>query len=57
MNFKSLIKTLKQKQSDLKKRIAKKQNQRKAIDIEIKRLIREAIAASNKALKNNKKYI
>ena len=33
---KALIKTLKQKQSDLKKRIAKKQNQRKAIDIEIK---------------------
>ena len=52
---KALIKTLKQKQSDLKKRIVKKQNQRKAIDIEIKRLIREAIAASNKALKNNKK--
>ena len=51
----TLIKTLKQKQSDLKKRIVKKQNQRKAIDIEIKRLIREAIAASNKALKNNKK--
>ena len=44
---KALIKTLKQKQSDLKKRIVKKQNQRKAIDIEIKRLIREAIAASN----------
>ncbi len=51
----TLIKILKQKQSDLKKRIVKKQNQRKAIDIEIKRLIREAIAASNKALKNNKK--
>ena len=33
----------------------KKQNQRKAIDIEIKRLIREAIAASNKASENNKK--
>ena len=33
---KALIKTLKQKQSDLKKRIVKKQNQRKAIDIEIK---------------------
>ena len=52
---KALIKTLKQKQSDLRKRIVKKQNQRKVIDIEIKRLIREAIAASNKALKNNKK--
>ena len=54
---KALIKTLKQKQSDLKKRIAKKQNQRKAIDIEIKRLIREAIAASNKASENDKKNI
>ena len=54
---KALIKTLKQKQSDLKKRIVKKQNQRKAIDIEIKRLIREAIAASNKASENNKKNI
>ena len=53
----TLIKTLKQKQSDLKKRIVKKQNQRKAIDIEIKRLIREAIAASNKASENNKKNI
>lgn len=54
---KALIKTLKQKQSDLKKRIVKKQNQRKAIDIEIKRLIREAIAASNEASENNKKNI
>ena len=53
----TLIKTLKQKQSDLKKRIVKKQNQRKAIDIEIKRLIREAIAASNKASENNNKKI
>ena len=53
----TLIKTLKQKQSDLKKRIVKKQNQRKAIDIEIKRLIREAIAASNQASENNKKNI
>ena len=50
----ALIKTLKQKRSDLKRRIVKKQNQRKAIDVEIKRLIREAIAASNKASENNK---
>ena len=52
---KALIKTLKEKQSDLKRRIVKKQNQRKEIDIEIKRLIREAIAASNKASENNNK--
>ena len=51
----ALIKTLKQKQSDLKRRIVKKQNERKAIDVEINRLIREAIAASNKATENNKK--
>ena len=50
-----LIKNLKQKQRTLQQRIVKKQNQRKAIDLEIKRLIREAIAASNKASKNNKK--
>ena len=52
---KALIKTLKQKQSDLKKRIAKKQKQIKEIHIEIKILIREAIAAKNKYLKKNKK--
>ena len=55
MYFNNLIKTLKQKQSDLKRRIVKKQNERKAIDVEINRLIREAIAASNKATENNKK--
>jgi septal ring factor EnvC (AmiA/AmiB activator) len=45
----NLIKTLKRKERSLAAQIAKKQKQRKAIDREINRLIREAIAASNKA--------
>ena len=47
---KSLIKTLEQKQTSLASQILKKEKQQKAIDREINRLIREAIAASNKAL-------
>jgi septal ring factor EnvC (AmiA/AmiB activator) len=53
-----LIKTLKRKERSLAVQIAKKQKQRKAIDREINRLIREAIAASNKAAgkKGNKTF-
>ena len=54
----NLIKTLKRKERSLAAQIAKKQKQRKAIDLEINRLIREAIAASNKAAgkKGNKTF-
>lgn len=54
----NLIKTLKRKERSLAAQIAKKQKQRKAIDREINRLIREAIAASNKAAgkKGNKTF-
>ncbi|MDA9139848.1 peptidoglycan DD-metalloendopeptidase family protein [Flavobacteriaceae bacterium] len=54
----NLIKTLKRKERSLASQIAKKQKQRKAIDREINRLIREAIAASNKAAgkKGNKTF-
>lgn len=54
----NLIKTLKRKERSLAAQIAKKQKQRKAIDREINRLIREAIAASNKAVgkKGNKTF-
>ena len=45
----NLIKTLKRKERSLAAQIAEKKKQRKAIDREINRLIREAIAASNKA--------
>lgn len=45
----SLIKTLKRKERNLAAQISKKEKERKAIDREIKRLIREAIAASNRA--------
>ena len=45
----NLIKTLKRKERSLAAQIAEKEKQRKAIDREINRLIREAIAASNKA--------
>ena len=44
-----LIKSLKQKERSLTAQIEKKEKQRRAIDKEIDRLIREAIAASNKA--------
>lgn len=52
---KSLIKTLERKQTSLASQIAKKEKQQKAIDREINRLIREAIAASNKALGKKRK--
>ena len=54
----NLIKTLKRKERSLAAQIAKKQKQRKAIDREINRLIREAIAASNKSAgkKGNKTF-
>ena len=54
----NLIKTLKRKERSLAAQISKKQKQRKAIDREINRLIREAIAASNKAAgkKGNKTF-
>ena len=52
---KSLIKTLEQKQTSLASQILKKEKQQKAIDREINRLIREAIAASNKALGKKRK--
>lgn len=52
---KSLIKTLEQKQTSLASQISKKEKQQKAIDREINRLIREAIAASNKALGKKRK--
>ena len=52
---KSLIKTLEQKQTSLASQISKKEKQQKAIDREINRLIREAIAASNKALDKKRK--
>ena len=44
-----LIKSLKQKERSLTAQIEKKEKQRRVIDKEIDRLIREAIAASNKA--------
>ena len=46
----SLIKNLKRKERSLAAQISKKQKKRKEIDREINRLIREAIAASNKAV-------
>ena len=52
---KSLIKTLERKQTSLASQISKKEKQQKAIDREINRLIREAIAASNKALDKKRK--
>ena len=52
---KSLIKTLERKQTSLAFQISKKEKQQKAIDREINRLIREAIAASNKALGKKRK--
>jgi septal ring factor EnvC (AmiA/AmiB activator) len=54
----NLIKTLKRKERSLAAQIAEKEKQRKAIDREINRLIREAIAASNKAAgkKGNKTF-
>ena len=52
---KSLIKTLERKQTSLDSQISKKEKQQKAIDREINRLIREAIAASNKALGKKRK--
>lgn len=51
----SLIKTLERKQTSLASQISKKEKQQKAIDREINRLIREAIAASNKALDKKRK--
>ena len=54
-NQKSLIKTLERKQTSLASQISKKEKQQKAIDREINRLIREAIAASNKALGKKRK--
>jgi septal ring factor EnvC (AmiA/AmiB activator) len=51
----SLIKTLERKQTSLASKISKKENQRKVIDREINRLIREAIAASNSASGNKRK--
>lgn len=53
---KRLIKSLKQKRQSLAVKIVKKEKQTRAIDKEINRLIREAIAESNKALgkKGNK---
>ncbi len=54
----NLIKTLKRKERSLAAQIAEKEKKRKAIDREINRLIREAIAASNKAAgkKDNKTF-
>ena len=52
---KSLIKTLERKQTSLASQISIKEKQQKAIDREINRLIREAIAASNKALGKKRK--
>ena len=52
---KSLIKTLERKQTSLASQISKKEKQQKAIDREINRLIREAIAVSNKALGKKRK--
>ena len=54
----NLIKTLKRKERSLAAQIAEKEKQRKAIDREINRLIREAIAASNKVAgkKGNKTF-
>ena len=52
---KSLIKTLERKQTSLASQISKKEKQQKAIDREINRLIREAIAASNEALGKKRK--
>ena len=52
---KSLIKTLERKQTSLASQISKKEKQQKAIDREINRLIREAIAASHKALGKKRK--
>ena len=52
---KSLIKTLERRQKKLASQISKKEKQQKAIDREINRLIREAIAASNKALGKKRK--
>lgn len=51
----SLIKTLERKQTSLASKISKKEKQRKVIDREINRLIREAIAASNSASGNKRK--
>lgn len=45
----ALIKTLKRKERTLAAQISKKERERKVIDREINRLIREAIAASNRA--------
>ncbi len=45
----ALIKTLRRKERTLAAQISKKEKQQKAIDLEINRLIREAIAASNRA--------
>ena len=50
-----MIKTLERKQTSLASQISKKEKQQKAIDREINRLIREAIAASNKALGKKRK--
>ena len=52
---KSLIKTLERKQTSLASQISKKEKQQKAIDREINRLIRKAIAASNEALGKKRK--
>lgn len=52
---KSLIKTLERKQTSLASQISKKEKQQKAIDREINRLIREAIAASNEAFGKKRK--
>jgi septal ring factor EnvC (AmiA/AmiB activator) len=49
INQQSLIKSLKLKAQNLSAQISKKEQQARAIDQEIDRLIREAIAASNKA--------
>lgn len=45
----ALIKTLKRKERTLAAQVSKKERERKVIDREINRLIREAIAASNRA--------
>lgn len=50
-----MIKTLERKQTSLASQISKKEKQQKAIDREINRLIREAIAASNEALGKKRK--
>ena len=56
INQQSLIKSLKLKAQNLSAQISKKEQQARAIDQEIDRLIREAIAASNKAAgKSSKK--